>query len=93
MLYGGTVRVDARVGSLVAKPQMWWVGRYRTYGNTFELADLTSVDHYPTKRRSDMTATFTLDGTTLTFTPVGTWPCDARVMWTRHPWTLTKRAK
>jgi hypothetical protein len=86
----GSVRVFARVGGLAATPQMWWVGRYRASGNTFELTELTSVDHYPTKHRSDMTATFTFDGTTLTLKPVATWACDAKVVFTRHPLVLKK---
>ncbi|TQM65066.1 TRAP transporter substrate-binding protein [Humibacillus xanthopallidus] len=92
-LESGVVRAYAREGSLAATAKMWWVGSYRVYGSTFELTHLTSVDHYPTIRRTEMTATFTFDRSTLTLTPVGSWPCDARVVMSRHPWALTKKAQ
>ena len=74
---------------------MGWVGSYRVYGSTFELTDLTLAQRTCrpcTAHRDPLTATFTFVGKTLTLTPVGSWPCESRVLWTRHPWTLTKRA-
>ncbi|MFC7597633.1 TRAP transporter substrate-binding protein [Terrabacter sp. GCM10028922] len=91
-LEGGAVRAYAREGSLVATANMWWVGSYRVSGSTFELTQLTSVDHFPTIRRARLITTVTFVDRTLTLTPVGSWPCDARVVWTLHPWTLTRKA-
>ena len=64
------------------------------YGSTFELTDLTLAERMPPVpgHRDLLTATFTFDGKTLTLTPVGSWPCESRVLWTLHPWTLTKKA-
>jgi TRAP-type C4-dicarboxylate transport system substrate-binding protein len=92
-LHDGAVTEYFREGTPSAIANMGWVGDYRVYGNTFELTLITSSGIQPyTARRSVLIATFTFDGTTLTLTPVGTWPCDARVVWTLHPWTLTRKA-
>ena len=93
-LDAGAVRAHEREGSLAAIPSLAWVASYRVYGSTFELTKLTIADPFgPIPGSWDhLTARFTFDGTTLTLTSVGTWPCWARVVWTRHPWTLTKRA-
>ena len=91
-LDAGAVRGLEHEGSLAAIPRGVWAGRYRVYGSTFELTDLTLVNGDTAPHWDLLTATFTFDGTTLTLTPVGTWPCWARVAWTLHPWTLTKKA-
>jgi hypothetical protein len=93
-LDGGAVTEYESEVSPVAIARVGWVGSYRVQGNTFELTDLKSTANYPagTDRRDLLTATFTFDGRTLTLTPVGSWPCDARVVWTLHPWTLTRKA-
>ncbi|KRF46686.1 hypothetical protein ASG96_01205 [Terrabacter sp. Soil810] len=93
-LDGGVVTEHESEVSPTAIARMGWVGSYRVYGNTFELTGLRSTANYPagTDRRGPMTATFTFVGRTLTLTPVGSWRCESRVLWTRHPWTLTKRA-
>ncbi|MFC3808727.1 TRAP transporter substrate-binding protein [Terrabacter sp. GCM10012305] len=93
-LEGGAVREYESEVSPAASGILGWVGSYRVYGNTFELTDLTLVQHMPPvpAHRDLLTATFTFDGTTLTLTPVGSWPCESRVLWTLHPWTLTRKA-
>ncbi|MEO7448040.1 MAG: TRAP transporter substrate-binding protein DctP [Humibacillus sp.] len=94
-LDGGVLRGLDREESLSAIPVVAWAGRYRVYGSTFELTELTELNSTPWETASHwdlLTATFTFDGTTLTLTPVGTWPCWARVAWTLHPWTLSKHA-
>ncbi|MFC7597523.1 hypothetical protein ACFQU3_19560 [Terrabacter sp. GCM10028922] len=93
-LSGGAVTEYFREGTPSAIANMAWVGNYRVYGGTFELTLITSSGIQPYgARRSVLIATFTFDGTTLTLTPVGTWRCDARVVWTLHPWTLTRKAR
>ena len=98
-----SITLDARSGegSTSARaasrrlPTWRWVGSYRVYGSTFELTELTVAQRPAAWYRSHrdlLTATFTFDGTTLTLTPVGSWPCWSRVAWTLHPWTLTKKA-
>ncbi|KRB46351.1 hypothetical protein ASD90_11705 [Terrabacter sp. Root181] len=92
-LDGGVVTEHASEVSHTAIANMGWVGRYRVYGKTLELTLVTTSGLQPyTAHRRVLAATFTFDGRTLTFKPVGTWPCDAKVVWTRHPWTLTKKA-
>ncbi|KRF45606.1 hypothetical protein ASH01_07250 [Terrabacter sp. Soil811] len=93
-LDGGVVTEHESEVSRTAIARMGWVGSYRVHGNTFELTDLRSTANYPagTDRRGPMTATFTFVGKTLTLKPVGSWRCESRVLWTRHPWTLVKRA-
>jgi len=94
ILDGGAVREYASEVSPVAIGTLRWVGSYRVYGNTFELIELNNTPDYPlgAVHRSLLTATFTFDSKTLTLTPVGSWPCESRVIWTRHPWTLTRKA-
>jgi hypothetical protein len=93
-LENGAVRQYQSEVSPVALPSLGWVGSYRVHDRTFELTDLTLAEHMPpvTAHRDRLPATFTFVGKTLTLTPVGSWPCESRVLWTRHPWTLTKRA-
>ena len=95
-LDAGAVTGFERKGSLAAIPNVAWAGRYRVYGGTFELTGLTvvngiSIDNAP--HWDLLTAKFTFDGKTLRLMALGgTWSCWARVAWTLHPWTLTKKA-
>ena len=93
-LDGGTVMEYESEVSHSAIARMGWVGSYRVYGNTFELTDLRSTVNVPagTERRAHLAAAFTFDGKTLTLKPVGSWPCDGRVLWTLHPWKLARKA-
>jgi TRAP-type C4-dicarboxylate transport system substrate-binding protein len=90
---GAMTQFESEVSSM-STGTLAWAGTYRVYGNTFELTDLTRAERfflYPA-HRDLLSATFTFDGTTLTLKPVGSWPCDAKVVWTLHPWTLTRKA-
>ena len=94
-LDGGAVRQFENEVSRMTTGTLYWAGKYHVYGDTLVLTDLTSAERFfqYTAHRDLLIATFTFDGTTLTLKPASSWPCDARVLWTLHPWTLTKRAK
>ena len=93
-LDAGAISGVTHEGSLAAMPRLAWLASYVVHGSTFELTklELMQAGGNGISRWNDLTATFTFDGTTLTLTPVGSWPCWVQVAWTLHPWTLTKKA-
>lgn len=79
----GTIREYERYGSRSGPPTEGWAGTSRALRDVLELTETPG---------GAFSARFTFDGTTLALTPLGRWQCDDRIVWSLHPWTLTKRA-
>lgn len=83
-----TLELDVHGSTIVqteypmGKPELrepGWHGTYRTFRDTFELVEDGGVP---------LSSSFDFDGRRLLLTDMKTDFCDARVVWTEHPWVL-----